>query len=122
MRPTSPMSTIPQRLVMSEPGLEGDDGSSITWSIDIPSGLSRFEVVLEEEEFGSQLADLFVRRGSQASISELPYNWTADCASVRPNRETEVCAFDNPQSGTYYITIYGYHAYWGAKLTATISQ
>ena len=48
--------------------------------------------------------------------------FTADCAAVQPNRETERCVVNNPPAGDYYIMVYGYHEYWGAKLTVTATK
>jgi hypothetical protein len=103
-------------------GIEGDRKSSNVYTIDVPSGTSTLTVTLSEAEFGSQLADLFVRRDTEAEIVDepQPYSWTADCASVLPNRETETCTINSPPAGRYYITVYGYHEYWGADLKVWI--
>lgn len=104
-------------------GLEGDRKSSKVYTITVPSGTANLTITLSESESGgSQLADLFVRRGAEAVIVDepQPYSWTADCASYLPNRETETCTFNSPAAGTYYITVYGYHAYWGADLKVWI--
>ena len=63
---------------------------------------------------------MFLRRGQAPTASHDPYVWTADCAGVQPNRETERCAVPNPPAGVYYVMVYGYHEYWGAKLTVSI--
>lgn len=108
-------------------GLEGDRKSSRVFSINVPSSASRLTITLSEGADGYQLADLFVRRGAEAVIVDEPnpYSWTADCASVESNRATETCTFGGSSSlpltaGTYYITVYGYHAYYGADLKVWI--
>lgn len=115
----APGTTAPK--VDSALGLEGGRKSKRVFNIAIPAGTKSLEVTLSEAAGGRQLADLFVRRGAEAVIIDepKPYSWTADCASVEPNRDTERCVFNNPAAGTYYITVYGYHEYWGADLKIT---
>jgi hypothetical protein len=101
--------------------LEGDRDARISYKVTLPAGVRKLEVVLSEAEHGRNTADLFVRRGTPPTVSRTPtYSWVADCASVRPNREREVCTFNNPASGEWHILVFGYHAFWGTRLTVTI--
>lgn len=125
---TPPPATGTTTTVINQPNLEGDRKSNKYWFFNVPEGTRQLEVVLSEAQFGSQLADLFVNHGSQATIPDqdrvayVPANWKATCASVNPNRETEICRIDNPPAGTWYVHVYGYHAYWGANLKATTTR
>ncbi|WP_299986515.1 PPC domain-containing protein [uncultured Pontibacter sp.] len=104
--------------------IEGALNSTKTYKITVPSGTKKLEVVLSGLETGGRpLSDLFVRRGQAPVINRSNgYSWTADCASVNPNYDDEVCIFNNPSSGEWYLTVYGYHAYWGANLKAVITK
>jgi hypothetical protein len=118
--PPATGTTAPK--VESALNLQGDRKSKRVFNITIPSGTKSLEVTLTESPNGGrQQADLFVRRGAEAVIVDepKPYSWTADCASVESNRSPERCVFNNPAAATYYITVYGYHEYWGADLKIT---
>ncbi len=117
--PTGSLTTL-----LSQSGIEGNEKSSRFYTITVPAGTTRLYVQTTEDTGGRNLADLFVRRGSQPSVNNAneQYTWTAECASVLPNRESEVCSFSNPPAGTWYILLYGYHAYWGTTLKATITK
>ena len=109
-------------VLLEQGGLSGDELSSTRFTIRVPPGARSLEVVLTEEEIGYQVADLFVKFGSAPSVSsKYPYSYSADCASVLDNRATERCVFTNPAAGDWHILVYGYHRYWGAKLTATLT-
>lgn len=105
--------------------LNGTQDSKKTFSFTVPSGTKKLEVTLEEDNDGRQLADMFVKRGSSPSVTRNNYanrGWTADCASIRPNRDTEECVFTNPSSGTWYVMVYGFHAYDGATLRVRFTK
>lgn len=104
--------------------LEGADLSSKVYKVTVPSGAKKLVVKTFEEDInGHNLGDLFVKRGSQPSVSRTPsYSWTADCASVNPNREDDICSFTNPAAGDWYIMLYGYHAYYATSLRVTYSK
>jgi hypothetical protein len=111
-------ATGTRTILLSEGGLQGNERSAKTYKVTVGTGVKSLEVVLSEETGGRQLADLFVKKGSAPTASHYPYVWTADCVGVEPNRETERCVIPNP-SGEYHILVYGYHEYWGTKLTVT---
>jgi hypothetical protein len=106
--------------LLSQGALEGNLRSQKTFKVTVPTGVKSLVAELTEEPNGRQLADMFLRRGQAPTASHDPYVWTADCAGVQPNRETERCVVTNPAAGDYYVMVYGYHEYWGAKLTVTI--
>jgi hypothetical protein len=111
-------------VLLNEPSLSGARSSTKYWTITVPSGTKQLVVETGEVDiYSGNLGDLFVSRGVQPTVnSREPYNWTAQCASVRPNRERENCTFSNPTPGTYHILLYGYHEYYGTTLKATITK
>lgn len=95
------------------------------YSFTVPSGVKSMTVKLTEDggQANYNLADMFVRYGSQPTVSVSPrYTWTADCGSVNSNREDEVCSFSNPASGTWYVMAYGYNSSFTSKLIVTITK
>ena len=111
-------------VLLNEPNLTGELSSKKYWTITVPSGTKQLVVETGEADIYSRnLGDLFVSPGAQPTVtSREPYNWNAQCASVRPNRERENCTFNNPSPGTWHILLYGYHAYYGTTLKATITK
>ncbi|WP_439888631.1 S8 family peptidase [Pseudomonas sp. MBLB4123] len=89
-------------------GLSGSKGSSKTYSITVPAGVSSLSFTLSG---GSGDADLYVRFGSA------PTTGSYDC---RPylNGNNETCTFNAPQAGTYHVMVRGYSSYSSASLVA----
>jgi hypothetical protein len=104
--------------------VSGDAKAKLTYNVTVPSGTKSLNVILTEEfTYDRQTADLFVRKGSPAIINLSPsYSWTADCASIKPNRETENCNITNPSAGVWHITVYGYVSYFSCLLKVTITK
>jgi len=110
--PTSGDGTV----LLDQQNLQGAQGSELVFTVPVPTGYSRLEITLE-----NSLGDLYVRRGARAVIDPLrpTLQYTADCASLESNYATERCTFQAP-SGTYYVTVYGYHAYSGSRVRAVV--
>jgi len=108
---TDPSTDIALTSGTSVTGISGAQGSSLYYRIDVPTGASQLLVTTTG---GSGDVDLLVRRGSRPTTSA--YDQVS--ASVTPN---ESITFNNPSSGTYYIMLYGYTAYSGVSLRATVS-
>jgi hypothetical protein len=110
--------------LVTETGLSGARLSSRYWKITVPTGTKQLVVETGEvDQWSGNLGDLFVSRGTQPTVSSRePYNYTAQCASIKPNRESENCTFNDPPAGEYHILLYGYHAYYGTTLRATIRK
>lgn len=92
----------------SKSNLSGSSGSWRHYTVDIPSGMSSFTIDMAG---GSGDADMYVRRGSQPTTSNYdcrPYRWG----------NTESCSFNNPASGTWYISVRGYSSYSGVGINA----
>ena len=93
-----------------ETGLSASRNSFLNYSIEVPSGASRLSVQISG---GSGDADLYVNFGSTATTS------TYDC---RPflNGNTELCTFDSPAAGTWYIGVDAFAAFSNLTLEATV--
>lgn len=78
------------------------------FTLDVNPGMSSLNVQMSG---GSGDADLYVRYGSQ------PTTGSYDC---RPyvSGNSENCSFNNPQSGTWHISVRAYSAYSGVTLQA----
>ena len=90
-------------------GLAGSKGSTKTYRITVPAGVSSLSFTLSG---GSGDADLYVRFGSA------PTTGSYDC---RPylSGNNETCTFTSPQAGTYHVMVRGYSSYSGATLQAS---
>jgi peptidyl-Asp metalloendopeptidase len=93
----------------SQSNLSGSKNSWKHYSISVPAGMSSLAVNISG---GSGDADVYVRRGAQPTSS------TYDCRPWKSGN-TESCSFNNPASGTWYISINGYSSYSGVNLSAS---
>ena len=103
--------------------VEGEIGDKKIFKITVPTGVKQMEIRTTEVagEFYRNFADLFVRRGSDPTVSLTPkYSWIADWPSVNPNREDEVILIQNPPTGVYHIMLYGYNSYFISQLVVKI--
>jgi hypothetical protein len=92
----------------SKSNLSGSTGSWKHYSVTIPAGMSSFDINMSG---GSGDADLYVRRGSQPTTSSY------DCRPYK-NGNSESCSFNNPASGTWYISVRAYSSYSGVNINA----
>ncbi len=76
------------------------------YTVEIPAGMSTLTVTMSG---GTGDADLYVRYGAQPTTSS--YN----CRPYKSGNN-ETCSFNNPQAGTWYISLRGYSAYSGVNL------
>jgi vibriolysin len=88
------------------PNLSGARLSTRTWTMSVPAGRPTLQFTISG---GTGDADMYVRRGAA------PTTTTYDC---RPyvNGNNEVCTFNSPQSGTWYVMLRGFSAYSGVTL------
>lgn len=91
--------------------VEGTSGSESHFVINVPADASKLSVALAG---GSGDGDLYVRQGSKATTS------TWDCRPYKSGNN-EMCQFDAPMAGTWYVMVHGYTNYSGAGLTATVT-
>ncbi|MFC5283435.1 pre-peptidase C-terminal domain-containing protein [Pedobacter alpinus] len=110
--------------------LEGNVYETKTISFNVPAGTKSMTVKTSESGGAYyNTADLFVKKGSAPLVvgpkppTNLPkYSWTADCYSIKPNREQEACTFNNPSAGTWYASLYGFNLYFNSNVTVTITN
>ena len=74
--------------------------AQIQYHIDVPAGVTSMTITLSGDGDG----DLYVKHGSEASRN---YGG-ADYKAIKWKSD-ETITIDNPQSGTWYIMVYGYH-------------
>jgi len=123
-------TTTPTSQVLVDKDLDGDSYEKKTISFTVPSGVKSMVIRTTESNTAYRnTADMFVRKGSAPVVngpkppSNTPaYSWTADCSGTKPNREDEVCTFNNPASGTWYVTLYGYNTYYSSRVLVTITK
>ena len=94
---------------LDESGLSGAANSTVYFSLAVPAGAT--DLVFTTSG-GSGDADLYVRFGSQPTTSSY------DCRPYQSGN-SETCAIENTQAGTYYVMIRGYSAYSGMSLSGT---
>ena len=89
--------------------IEEDAGDKKFLYFTLPANVKKMEIrTTESNSTYRNSADLFVRRGSASTVTKTPsYSWVADCFRIKPNRKNDVCVFDNPASGTWFIMLFG---------------
>ncbi|MEW5250424.1 S8 family peptidase [Microbulbifer discodermiae] len=95
----------------SEGDLYGSEGSFVNYTLQIGTGKSSLAVQLSG---GAGDSDLYLRHGNAPTLS------ISDCNSRNP-RNYEVCTIANPESGTWYLGIYGYSDYSGVDLDVQVN-
>ncbi|WHI44919.1 S8 family peptidase [Microbulbifer sp. JMSA004] len=96
----------------TETNLSGSQGNWTDFTIDIEAGTSTLTV---EMSGGSGDADLYVRHGNY------PTQRRYDCRPYLSGND-ETCTISSPDSGTWYISIYGYESYTGVTLEAEVTE
>jgi secreted trypsin-like serine protease len=100
----------PTTTLLSQSGLSGSTGTWRHFPITVPSGATSLTV---NQAGGSGDADLYVRAGSQPTLSA--YN----CRPYKAGN-AETCTFSSPTPGTWYVSVYGYSSYSSVSVTATV--
>ena len=90
-------------------GLAGATDTQAFYKIEVPSGQASLEIAMSG---GTGDADMYVRRGSQPTLSEWDYR-----PYLMGNNETVTVA--NPAAGTWFIMINAYVAYANVSLVAS---
>jgi serine protease len=91
-------------------GLSGLYGSQSFYVVTVPAGATSLKI---RTSGGSGDADLAVRYG------DVPTWGIYDCWSASGSN-TDECVLQNPRPGPYYVMLYGYAAYSGLTLLATV--
>lgn len=91
--------------------LSATTNNLLNYQISVPAGATNLTITTNS---GSGDADLYVRAGSQPTLSSY------DC---RPylNGNNESCAFSSPQAAVYYIQLHAYSSFSGVTLVASYS-
>ncbi len=87
-------------------GLSGAVNSTRDYTLVVPAGATQLSFTLSG---GTGDADLYVRRGAQATSS------TNDCSSAG-GTNAETCSFATPSAATYHVRVQAYRAYSGVSL------
>jgi hypothetical protein len=90
-------------------GLSGAANAELYYSIDVPAGSAKLEIVMSG---GTGDADLYVKKGS------LPTTTSYDYRPFQTGNNESVSA-DNPTAGTWYIMIRGYSSFSNVSLLAS---
>ncbi|MCP4352764.1 MAG: PKD domain-containing protein [Desulfobacterales bacterium] len=90
-------------------GLSGADGEWAYYKIVVPNGASNLVIATSG---GSGDADIYTR------FSDLPTSSTYDCRPYESGNN-ETCSYASPNTGTYYIGIYGYDSYSSMSLSVS---
>ncbi|WP_426749663.1 trypsin-like serine protease [Myxococcus sp. Y35] len=109
--PPPPPPPPPGTILLEETGLSGSRGSWEDFEITVPSGAT--SLVVTQTGGSSGDADLYVRQGS------LPTSTRYNCRS-QASGNNETCTISNPVAGRWYVSVYGYSAYSGVSVTATV--
>lgn len=86
--------------------LSATTGNWLHYTITVPAGMGSLTV---NSSGGTGDADLYVRRGSQATTSSY------DCRPYKTGNN-ESCSFNNPQADVYHISLRAYSSFSGLKL------
>ncbi|MBV1777266.1 M4 family metallopeptidase [Burkholderiaceae bacterium DAT-1] len=95
---------------VTKTGLSGAKSSSTLYTIVVPAGKTSLTV---KTSGGTGDADLYVKSGAA------PTTTTYDKKSAGSSN-TETVTVTSPKASTYYIMVYGYSAYSGMSITATV--
>ena len=92
--------------ILRKTRLRVPEKTEIAYVIQVPARSTRLEVFLT-----GGTGDLYVTRGkpSRVNAQQSTEDYTAECASIRPDEETERCIFENPAPGDWYLTVFAYH-------------
>ncbi|MBS7458486.1 S8 family serine peptidase [Coralloluteibacterium stylophorae] len=106
--PPPPEPTLLENGVPVE-GLAAGNGEKLRFRIEVPADATTLTV---EISGGSGDADVYVRQG------EPPTSSTYDCRPWETGND-EVCTFESPEPGTWYVNVEAYEAFEGVTLVAT---
>ena len=90
-------------------GLSGLAGSAQSFAIDVPSGADTLRIRITG---GVGQVELYVRFGALATLTEYDCYQSGDASEL-------ICVIENPQAGTYFITLIGVTDFSGVSLEAT---
>jgi hypothetical protein len=92
--------------------LAGAAGSSQNFSLTVPSGAIDLSFNIYG---GTGDADLYVKFGSAPTVASF------DCRPFKTGNN-ETCPLASPQTGTYYVMVYGYSSFSGVDVVGTFNS
>ena len=92
-------------------GIAGGDGSQRLYRIVVPAGATEINVTTTG---GTGDVDVYLRAAQPPSLTVF------DCRSDAVDNE-EFCSLLSPAAGNWYIMLFGFEAYSGVTLSATVS-
>ncbi|ESP90348.1 MULTISPECIES: S8 family peptidase [Pseudoalteromonas] len=104
--PPPPLPELDDGVAVNASGANGEESNYL---FKVPAGKTTLTVKLSG---GTGDADLYVQQGQQPTQSSY------SCRPYKSGNE-EVCTFNNPVAGDWYIMLHGYSAYSGASLVAS---
>lgn len=108
---TAAPSTTPLTSGVAVTNQSGAESSSRFFSITVPAGTTQLTVTTTG---GTGDMDLYLRLGN------LPSTGSFDCESANFDND-ETCTVNSPAAGTWYVMLYGFEAYAGVTITATLT-
>ena len=103
------------------PGLSDVIGSENFYKVTVPAGATSLTVTTSG---GTGDVDLWVKNGRPAACWESNYVYEPcyyDRYSANSGTNAETVSFTSPAAGDWYIDLYGFAAYSGVTLTATVA-
>ena len=86
-------------------------GQGLIYTFNVPAGKTSLTFT---SAGGTGDLDMYIQRGSVPSVGN------GDCKSEGPTT-SELCTFNSPQAGTYYVLLYSYATFSGVNVTAQYS-
>lgn len=111
--------------------INGDKHEQKTVEVNLPTGLKSVTFMTKDQDGNYRnWADMYVRKGSYPKLTYeiipggnvVNFSSVADCAGEKPNNESEICVFQNPAAGKWYVTLFGYNNYFQSRLIVSGSK
>lgn len=109
--PTGNTDPIALQNGVAQGGITGGEKSNHYFTLNVPTGASNLNFATTG---GTGDADLYVKYGSQASLTDY------DCNS-ETSTSNESCSISNIQAGTYHVTVHAWNAINNVSLTGSYS-
>ena len=97
---------------VAKTGLSGARSSETFFTLEVPAGSTDLNFAMSG---GSGDADMYVKFGSAPTSSSY------DCRPYK-NGNSETCAIDPAQAGTYHVMLRGYSSFSGTSLTGSFTE
>ena len=95
------------------PGLGGPLGDELDFFMEVPTGAIELQFVLSG---GVGDGDMYVKHGSSPTLEDF------DCAPRLGAGSDEICYFETPEPGTWYVMVHAYSDFGGAELYGSYGE